>query len=142
MYSVEVTKTVNQPIDSVWFILAEEFGNINKYSEKISSVEILNNKPVGFGCIRKCSLEGGGYMTEEITKWEKGKLLELTIKDSSMPMVPGTNVVFTLTSKENAVQIKAVGNYRIKYLGLLSPLIAKKRYTKLLEYLIGLTDNH
>ncbi len=135
-YVVEVEDSIDAPIEIVWYILADEFHNIHRYSDAVESVEILGDKSSGLGCVRKCKLKEGGFMQEEIVIWEPNNRIQIVIKDSSMPMVPGTNVLFELEQKEGFVIVKATGAYRLKYMGPLSPFIAKNKYKKLLTYLI------
>ncbi len=138
-YKVEVVDTADVPISTAWKILAEDFHKIHQYSEFVNGVEIIGDKPIGPGCVRRCSLADGGFMQEEIGAWEENKRIEIVIQDSSMPMVPGTSIMFELNENDNGkITIRAVGKYRVKYIGFLSPLVAKSKYKDLLAYLIGI----
>jgi len=139
-YTVTVTDTIDAPVEAVWRILATEYGRIHQYSEHVEAVDILSeDKYPGLGCVRYCSLTDGGYMKEEITIWKPNAELKIEIKDSSMPMVPGTSVHFILSQQANgSVGIEAIGSYRLKFVGPLSPLIAKSKYRELLQYLIDI----
>lgn len=135
-YQVQVTDEVEANIEDVWRILAEEYDNIHQYSEHVDAVEILSEDDFGMDCVRKCTLTDGGFMQEKITAYDPFKKLEITIEDSSMPMVPGTRVIFELEDQGNSVKVTATGLYRIKFMGPFSPMIAKAKYTELIQYLI------
>ena len=141
LYSVKVEDRVDASVEEVWHILASEYGNIHKYSEMVESVDIIDDMPVGLGCVRQCTLKDGGFMREEIAIWEVNKRFKIVIKDTSMPMVPGTNILFELEPIGESVKIQATGQYRVKYLGVLSPVIAKGKYRELITYLIQIVKD-
>ena len=139
-YEVVVEDTIDAPIEDAWKILATDYGKISQYSEFVDAV-VIEGEEIGLGCVRQCTLKDGGYMKEEITQWEPPWKLEIVIRDSSMPMVPGTSVLFELREQGNKVHIKATGRYRLKFLGPLSPLVAKAKYQDLVSHLIEIVKN-
>jgi|GEM_PF-6047883 len=139
-YEVVVEDTIDAPIEEAWKILATDYGKIHQYSEFVDAV-VLEGTEIGLGCVRQCTLKDGGYLKEEITKWEPPWQLEVVIRDSSMPMVPGTSVLFELSERDGKVHIKATGRYRLKFLGPLSPFVAKSKYQDLVAHLIEIVKN-
>lgn len=140
-YEVRVVDTFEGKIEDAWKVLALEYANIHRYSEFVDSVQVLTGDDPGLGCVRRCTLADGGFMQEEIVAWQENKELKIEIKDSSMPMVPGTSVHFHLAAMGNKIKIVAVGSYRLKYFGPLSPVIAKDEYTRLIKHLIDIVKD-
>ncbi len=134
-YKVVVEDTIDAPIEDAWEVLVNDYRKVNEYSELVDAV-VLEGDQIGLGCVRSCKLSDGNFVKDEITHWNPPWQMEIVIRDASMPMVPGTSIVFELREKDGQVHIKATGRYRVKFLGPLSPLFAKSKYQDLVSHLV------
>jgi hypothetical protein len=134
-YTVVVEDTIDASIEDAWEVLVNDYRKINEYSELVDAV-VLEGDQIGLGCVRASTLKDGHYVRDEITQWDPPWKMEIVIRDASMPMVPGTSVVFELREQGSQVHIKATGRYRLKFLGPLSPFFGKSKYQDLVTHLV------
>lgn len=136
-YQVQAETIVNTAAQPIWKVLAEDFGDIYQYTENVVASEYMTNQTENVGTKRRCELKGGGFMEEEITVWEKEKEIKINILNSSMPTEPGTNLIFKLDPiNDQQTKVTAIGNYRLKYIGILSPIIGQAPFQELAEGLL------
>ncbi|MBX2876695.1 MAG: SRPBCC family protein [Saprospiraceae bacterium] len=137
LYWVEAEREIRATPKQVWKIIAEDFGSIYQYTPSVEQSNYIGDQREDVGTQRHCKLQGGGFMQEEITAWEALRTLEISIKDSSMPVAKGTKLRFHLEETPGGnTRLQAKGYYRLKYIGVLSPLLGKPKFMGLTEHLL------
>ena len=118
-FTLQHTGVLDAPVKAIWQILAEDFGAIDRYSDGVRESRYLTERTQGAGVQRYCNLDQGGFMKEEISRWDEGSALEIQILDSSFPIQPGSTLLFHLKPRsEHRTQVNITGEYRFRRFGI------------------------
>lgn len=85
MGSVTVRHDSDAPAGQVWSALAD-FGNIHLFHPGLSGSHLTGDKAGGVGTTRRCDLNGGGYLLEEVVDWRDGRSYTIEVTESSFPL--------------------------------------------------------
>lgn len=80
MHEVNVDRVIDVPADRAWAIL-DDFGGVYRFHPQVERSLIKNGVGSGLGAQRVCHFDDGSQITEEITDYEPGVALEVTIID-------------------------------------------------------------
>lgn len=140
-YSVTYKKDLNCNSEIFWSVLAKRFGDIGEISKGVLWSKYLTEEHEGIGTTRYCELPRNGFMKETVTKWNEPNEFEFEILESSMPMEKGGKLNFKVEQlgSEN-IRIQVLGTFRLKRLGLLSPLL-KPALLKIIKRMINDFEN-
>ena len=83
---LKVEKTIDQPLEKVWRIVAIGFPNVSDYNPEIKSSRSESNNQYGPGAIRHCDFPQKGYIKEKIIEWEDHRFFKLSFIETSVPM--------------------------------------------------------
>ncbi|MEL6659659.1 MAG: hypothetical protein AAFR36_24565 [Bacteroidota bacterium] len=135
-FTIESETKLVGDILHLWSVLALDFGHIADYSKGLKKSFYNSKQTIGVGTSRHCIMINGGFMKEEITQWEDAKSLAFQIVASSLPLQKGSSLAFTLQPiDDRTIRVIVQGNYRLKRLGFLSPLIYPKMKQMINQYL-------
>ena len=76
---------LSHPIQLVWEQF-DDFGGVASWNPVIEKVQILSSQHRGLGAKRHCHLSNGQYVKEEITQYQQGESLQVSLYETSMPM--------------------------------------------------------
>lgn len=137
---VEISRIVNQPIDIIWDIMVNKFGDPTAYTPNLyQSNFITDSTTIGVGTQRFCTLnaKGSKYIKEEIEfldvekHYFRVKFIELT-----MPLnTDVSRAHIQLTSMSNSttkIDVKMIYRTKPAFIGGL----AKGKFRKIFEHLL------
>ncbi len=135
---LKVEKTLNQPLEKVWEVVALEFGNVSNYNPEIKTSRFDSDKKSGVGTQRHCDFPKKGFIKEEIIDWKDKESFELKFIESSVPLAILRSKFSFKEDKENTKLIQELW-YRMKSpMGWLSGLMKGKMKKTLENGLNGL----
>jgi len=110
VYEVEI----DAPKEKVWDIL-EDFDNLS-WSNTVDDAHYLNKKRSEIGMARHCNLSDGGYIVEEITKWDQGNGFTYALTEASDPLDTKSYAIWALRAGKNGKSyVKFEVHYDLKY---------------------------
>jgi uncharacterized protein YndB with AHSA1/START domain len=72
MHTVTIRKDIDSPHDQVWAVL-DQFDNLDEYSPKNTSCELLEGPDTGVGARRRTTVDEGFTVVHEIIEYEPGE---------------------------------------------------------------------
>ena len=124
--------------EEVWRVLYDNFYQICDYASAIHSSQMVGGDDViGIGTERKCHFDAGekGFVHEKIIALERGKLLEIELIESSLPIkVFGKSEIIPMDYRTKVIQTI---RYRTRP-GILGKLMKNKFDRDFGKVLIGL----
>lgn len=72
MHTVTISKDIDAPQEQVWAVL-DEFDNLDEYSPKNTSCELLEGPDTGVGATRRTTVDEGFSVVHEIIEYEPGE---------------------------------------------------------------------
>ena len=141
LFYIKVEKTIHQPLEKVWQVVALGFGNVSVYNPEIKSSRLDSEKKEGVGTKRHCDFKNKGYIKEEIIEWNEMESFKLTFTESSVPMAV-LESKFSFSKNGSKTNVTQEFWYRLKApMGWLSGLMKGKMRSTLENGLTGL-DRH
>lgn len=144
--NVLVIKAVKAPKDRVWEVL-DNFQGVGAFHPSVKAVSLISENNEGLGAERICHFYNGSNFNEKVTRYVKGKEMDVSILSGLPGMMDGTPYG-TLSLEEidnNTTQVSMRMNFKVKY-GILGKLIArtmmKSQFRKLLSGVLDGLDHH
>ena len=136
---LKVDKSINQPLEKVWEIVAIGFGNVANYNPAIKNSKFDSEIKIGIGTKRHCDFEPTGYIKEEIIEWNNKESFKLKFIESSVPM-SFLESKFSFEEIDGITKVTQEFWYRMKApMGWLSGLMKGKMKSTLEKGLDGLS---
>lgn len=89
MADVTVSKTVKAPVEKVFSIWNDEFGDIYKFNPNLKDSYLLDDSPSnsGLGALRQCDLaDGKNWIREKVISATQNKQIVIDIYEGTMPL--------------------------------------------------------
>ena len=110
--------------DVVWRALAD-LGEVQQFHPFVKKSYYVSDHKSGIGASRHCDLKPGGRVEEEVTDWQDGDSLTLTIsRGEKMPPFKVNRFRQTLREENGETVLRMEVDYEIKY-GLLGRVLDK-----------------
>ena len=71
---------------STWSAIADDFGEVYKYSPNITHSRLIGKTRNAVGMTRRCDFPGNQYIVEKITTWNEGASFTFNATEISLPM--------------------------------------------------------
>jgi hypothetical protein len=144
MSQISAEHTVNAPIAEVWAALAD-FGGVHRFHPAVERSPIINGQRTGLGAQRTCYFYDGNSLTEEISRFQKGKAIVVDIIEGSMPLTNARRVTSVEAIAPNETKVTVKMDYQPKFgpLGVLMNafLIRPKFHSMVQQMLAGLAQH-
>ena len=76
---------LQHPVEAVWEQI-DDFAGVASWNPVVNDTKILTKHDRGLGAKRHCNLNNGFYVKEEITHYQAGESLQISLFETSMPM--------------------------------------------------------
>jgi len=135
---IKAAKIISHPLEKVWQTVAVGFGNVADYNPGIKASNFDSITKEGIGTRRHCDTKDGGYLKEEIIKWNESNFFKLKLIDTSFP-ISLIESKFSFSNEGNHTKLTQEFWYRMKPpMGWLSGLMKGKMRKTLENGLEGL----
>lgn len=109
-YEVEIAS----PKEHVWMIL-KDFDNLS-WSKTVKDAHYLSQKRNEIGMARHCNLSDGGFIVEEITRWDEGNGFTYALTKASDPIDKSSFAHWTVRDGKNGKSyVKFEVHYALEY---------------------------
>jgi hypothetical protein len=105
---------VNTTKEKAWAIL-KDYDNL-KWASTVKDAHYIGKKRNGVGMTRHCDLADGGYVVEEISKWDEGNSFTYLLTDASDPITPDSYANWSVKKmKDGKSLIRFEVHYELGY---------------------------
>ncbi len=144
MQQISKIATIHAPLAQVWETIAD-VGSIAQWHPGVERSPVLSNHPRGLGATRRVELYDGSSAVEEVTSWEDGSSLTVTMSEFTMPFTFGAATFSVKADGKDRTEVTMTMNYSMKYglFGwLMNALMLKRIIAKLLQTVLEGLNHH
>ncbi|MFB6146122.1 MAG: SRPBCC family protein [Halobacteriaceae archaeon] len=113
MQTVSVTEEVDAPKAEVWAVL-DEFDNLEEYSPRNRSCELIDGSDTGVGSRRETTLTDASRVVHEIVEYEPRERYTFEYNDPSDQMVAAFQIEFDVAASGDGTTVTATARYEPK----------------------------
>ncbi len=105
--SIQILK-INAPIEQVWDVLFNQYGDIHIHNPTMQASSYMNGAKKGeLNVVRHCDFTDKLFVDEKITIFESNKMVNIDVVKHNLPMLDHLSAKYELKSiEENKTEVK------------------------------------
>ncbi len=140
--TISTERLFDAPAGEVWSVLAHDFGRPDRWASGINDARLVGPQSHGEGTVRRCELDRGKYMVEEVSEWNDGRSISYKVTDTNMPVKSG-EVTWTVSPQSGGrTSVRVETTYQLKHGvagAVMNRLVARRQFLRQFDdTLVGL----